>query len=301
MTARPPPNTLTGMLLGAIGVVSFALTLPLTRLAIGEIDAGTVAVWRGLIAAGAAVLVLAVFFRRWPGRHQVGPLLITGLGIVIGFPVLTTLAMQTVPAAHGAVVIALLPITTAAFGVVSSRERPSLAFWSVSLAGTAAIVVFIFRRSEGTLQIGHVYLVLAVILAAIGYGSGTKVARQIGASPAICWALVFTAPVLVIAAFFVPPLPMNAPAPAVFSLLYLALISQLAGFFAWFGGLARGGVARVSQIQQLQIFITMLASAYILGEALDAEIWAFAIFIIVCVAIIARLRIHEAPLRSPPA
>jgi drug/metabolite transporter (DMT)-like permease len=157
-----------------------------------------------------------------------------------------------------------------------------------------AIMAFILRRSAGTLQIGHVYMVLAVIFAAIGYGAGGNVAKKIGAFRAICWALVLTSPLFVLAAFFVPALPPDLSTPVLLSFLYLAFITQLAGFFAWFAGLAMGGVARVGQVQQLQIFSTLIASGIILDEMLDPELWAFAVFIVVCVAILARLRVDTA-------
>jgi len=280
-----------GLFLGLVGVISFSLTLPLTRIAVADMDAGTVAVWRGLIAALSAAAILLVFYRRWPTRAQLAPLFVTGIGIVIGFPLFTTLAMQTIPASHGAIVVGLLPISTAAVGILVTNERPPTAFWIASGIGTIAILIFVTRQSEGGIEIGHVYLLLAVLFAATGYAVGGKVAKEMGAARVICWALVLIAPALLVASFFVAPIPWHVPAKAILSFFYLALISQLAGFLAWYGGLAIGGVARVSQVQLLQIFLTLTASSVLLSEHINAEIWLFAGLVFCCVVASSRLRI----------
>ncbi len=280
-----------GMILGVTGIASFSLTLPMTRIAVAGMEAGTVAVWRGLIAAALAALILLAFYRGWPARRHIVPLLLAGIGIVIGFPVLTTLAMQTIPASHGAIITALLPITTVAVSVLATSERPSRSFWIVSVFGTIVILVFIVRQSDGGLRIGHLYLIAAVLLAAVGYAFGAKAAKDIGGLRVICWALVLMAPALIVAAFFVAPVPWDAPTDSVLAFLYLSLISQLAGFIAWYGGMAMAGIARVSQVQLLQLFMTLIASAVLLAEPLSAEIWLFAALVMACVVIGTRLRV----------
>ncbi len=291
MIAPTKHRPILGLFLGFIGVAAFSLTLPMTRFAVTSIDAGTIIIWRGLIAALFSAVILLVFYRQWPRRESIRPLLITGVGIVIGFPGLMTLAMQTVPASHGAVVVGLLPISTAAVSVLATNENPSRAFWIVSGLGTMAIMAFVFRLSDGGFAPGHFYLIAAVVFAAVGYAFGGNAAKEIGAPRAICWALVLMSPFLVAGAFFVAPLPLQAEATSLLAFLYLALVSQLAGFFAWYGGLALGGVARVSQIQLLQIFMTLIASAVLLSEPLNMEIWFFSALVMCCVVVSARLRI----------
>ena len=288
-------HTILGLLLGFVGVASFSLTLPMTRLAISAIDVETVAVWRGLIAAMAAAALLLVFYRTWPGASRIGPLLVTGGGIAIGFPVFATLAMQTVPASHGAIVVGLLPISTAIVGVVAANERPSAMFWTVSALGTIAILTFIFRQGESDLGYGYAYLMAAVLSAAIGYATGGNLAKEMGGPQVICWALVLTAPFLALATFFVAPVPWNAPTVPTLAFAYLALVSQLTAFFPWYAGLAIGGVAKVSQVQLLQIFMTLIASNLILSEPLGTEIWFFAGLVMACVLISVRLRVGARP------
>jgi len=292
MSQRDRRRRRLGLLLGLIGVASFSLTLPMTRLAVSSIDAGTVAVWRGLLAALAAGVILLFFFRQWPERRQIIPLFITGVGIVFGFPVLTTLAMQTIPSSHGAIVVGLLPISTAVVGVLATNERPSMIFWLISALGTVFILVFIFRQSDGRFELGHIYLICAVLFAAVGYAFGGTVAKNMGAARVICWALVLMLPGLLVAAFFVPPVPWKGEVTPLLAFLYLAFVSQLMGFFAWYAGLAMGGITRVSQVQLLQLFMTLIASALILSEPLDAEVWLFAALVVLSVAISSRLRIN---------
>ena len=281
-----------GLALGFVGVAAFSLTLPMTRLAVTSMGSETIAVWRGLLAAIAAGLILWFFYRRLPGHDDVLKLFITGLGVVVGFPLFMTYAMETIPASHGAIVVGLLPITTAVMSIFVNKEKPSLGFWGFSILATIAVLFFIFRISDGGLKIGHIYLFIAVLSAAIGYALGGQAARHLGAISAICWALVIMLPFLVVASFFVAPVPWSAPIEALLPFLYLAFISQLAGFFAWYAGLAIGGVARVSQVQQVQIFLTLIATAFMQSEPLSSEMWLFAAVVVGCVVMSARFRIN---------
>ena len=291
MTRSNAHSPLLGLSLGFLGVALFSLTLPMTRIAVAAMDAPTVAVWRGLIAAVSAAMIILLFYRKPLARHRILPLLLTGVGIVLGFPFFITLAMQTIPASHGAIVIGLLPITTAIVNTLVTREHPSIAFWLVSAVGTIAIFVFILRQGGGQLEVGHYYLILAVLFGAVGYTFGGNIAKEIGGPLVVCWALVLMSPLLIAAVFFVAPIPRNVSPNAIGALLYLALVSQLTGFFAWYTGLAIGGVARVSQVQLLQIFMTLAFSALLLSEPLNSEIFFFATLVVSCVLISTRLRI----------
>jgi len=291
MSGKKQNHPLLGFFLGFIGVAAFSLTLPMTRLAVTAIAPETIAVWRGLLAAIAAAFILWFFYRRWPRRRDLGKLFITGLGVVFGFPLFMTYAMETIPASHGAIVVGLLPITTAIVSVFVNGEKPSGGFWLFSIIATIAVLIFVLRISEGGLAIGHVFLFIAVVSAAIGYAVGGKVTKNLGAISVICWALVVMLPILAVAALYVEPVPWSASYAVILPFLYLAFISQLAGFFAWYAGLAMGGVARVSQIQQVQIFLTLMATAFMKSEPLSSETWIFAAVVVTCVIMSSRFRI----------
>jgi drug/metabolite transporter (DMT)-like permease len=202
--------------------------------------------------------------------------------------------MQLVPAAHGGVVLGILPLATAVAGAVLLRERPSLAFWLVSLAGGAAVVGFSLLRGGGTLGLGHLALLGSVACAAAGYAEGARLSRSLGGWQVICWALVLSFPLLlvpVVPAVLAHGLPGSPQSWAAF--LYVALFSQLFGFFAWYRGLALGGVARVSQVQLLQTFMTIAASALLLGETIDAMTLGFAVFVVASVAVGRRMPVRR--------
>ncbi len=288
---------LLGLLLGFVAVASFSLTLPMTRLAVSAMDAGTIAVWRGVIAGVIALVVLLAFYRRWPGWANVRRLLVGGIGIVIGFPLFITLAMQTVPSSHGAIVVGLLPISTAVVSIFVTSERPSKSFWLSSALGTLVIMTFILLQADGGLALGHLYLLLAIASAAGGYAIGGDVAKDIGGLRVTVWMMALYAPVMGVAAFFVAPVPWTAAPAAVYAFLYLALVSQFFGFFAWYAGLSMGGVARVSQVQLLQVFMTLIASHFLLAEVLSGDLLLFAALVALCVAACARGRSKSLPRR----
>ena len=298
MTADPSPGTerravRTGLALGLLGVAAFSLTLPMARVALGEIDAASVAVWRGLVASFAAAAVLLALRPPRPRGRQWLVLAACAFGTVFGFPVFTTLAMRSVSASHGAVVVGLLPLATAVVGALVAGERPSTAFWLTSLLGTALTVAFVLRQATGGLAVGHVHLGIAVVTAAIGYASGARLTRALPGWSVACWALVLASPVLAVAGLLVPPPSLAVGAEAFAAFLYLALVSQLGGFFVWYRGLALGGIARVSQVQLLQLFMTLGVAMLALGEPFDPEVLAFGGAVVASVAVGTRLRVSR--------
>ncbi len=286
-------RALLGLSLGFVAVASFSLTLPMTRSAVSVMDAGTIAVWRGLIAGLVATATLLVFYRQWPGWPVIRRLLVAGVGIVIGFPLFITLAMQTVPSSHGAIVVGLLPISTAVVSIFVTAERPSKFFWLASALGTVIILTFVGLQAAEGMVIGHAYLIAAIVSAAGGYAIGGDVAKQIGGLRVTVWTMALFLPVMGVAACFVAPVPWAGDGVAVFAFLYLALVSQFLGFFAWYAGLSIGGVARVSQVQLLQIFMTLVASYFLLGEPLSNDILLFATLVAICIAACARGRVTQ--------
>lgn len=285
-----------GLILGLIGVVIFGLTLPATRMALEGFDPLFIALGRAVVAGIAAGIVLAVTRQPFPPRKSWRRLVTASLGVVVGFPVLATIAMQYAPASHGGVVLALLPLATAVAGVILAGERPSAGFWVCSLAGTLAVLAFSIIAGAGNdgFHAADLLLAAAIAAAAIGYAEGGELARTMGGWQVICWALVIIMPFLIIALLiWGEPINWNASAAAWSGFLYLALFSQFIGFFAWYQGLALGGVAKVGQLQLLQTFVTLVAAALILGEQVTVTEIVFACIVVLIVAMGRKMRVER--------
>lgn len=301
-----PPSG--GMLLGFVGVAIFSQTLPFTRMAVAELDPSFVALARAVIAAMLALALLAARGALAPARRPRGRqwlrLAVTALGVVVGFPMFSSLAMREVPAAHGAIVIGLLPLATAVFAAWFGNERPSLGFWLSALAGSALVVGFALWQGAGGLQHADWFLFLAVVLGALGYAEGGKLSRELGGLETISWALVLSLPVLVpvvawLALAHAGQIAAASPR-AWIGMAYVSVFSMFVGFLFWYAGLAKGGVARVGQIQLLQPFLTLAGGAVILAEPLDAATVAFAVAVIAVVALGRRAAVRNtAPAPAP--
>ncbi|MDX1709709.1 MAG: DMT family transporter [Rhodovibrionaceae bacterium] len=267
-----------GLVLGFLGVACFSLTLPATIMALESFEPWLVAIGRATLAGIVAGGILLIARVPRPSRRDMATLVLAALGVVFGFPLFTSWAMQHVPAAHGGVVLGVLPLATAVAGALFGGERPSLGFWAAAVLGSAAVVAFSVMQGGGRVQPADLALVAAVISAAVGYALGGSLARRLGGWQTICWALVISMPALLpLTAWRLAVNPPQAPtAIALAGFLYVALGSQLFGFFAWYKGLGLGGVARVSQMQLLQPFLTILAGVLLLGEAFDAVTLIFA-------------------------
>lgn len=279
-----------GYLWGIGGVVVFGFTLPFTRLVVPVMDPVFVGLGRAVFAAVIALCLLLGTRSPWPGRRQWLALGIVAAGVVIGFPVLSAIAMQSVPATHGGVVLGLLPLATALASVLVNRERPPLWFWITAIAGALLVVIYAAGTQFGAVSSGDLFLVGATVSAAIGYAISGRLARSMGGWRVICWALVVALPFIVIPAWTAMPKTDVVIAPHQWlAFAYLALASQLGGFFLWNRGLALGGVARVSQVQLLQPFITLVGAMWILSEVITMRDLAFAVAVVVCVALNKRI------------
>lgn len=293
MSARDTtPSTarrdLLGFGLGFVGVVIFGGTLPMTRLAVTVFDPWFVTVGRAAIAATLAAALLLVLRRRIPPRRIWRDLAIAAVTTVIGFPILSAIAMQTVPAAHGGVVLGLLPLATSVAAVAINGERPRPIFWFWSLAGAVLVTAFSLRGGDAAFGWGDVLLVASVISASTGYGYYARVAPVLAGWESISWALVLMAPLTMPAALFLyEPAYAAAPAPVIGALLYVGVFSVFIGFFFWNAGLAIGGVARVGQVQLLQTFVTLAIAAPLNGETIDGATIGFA-FAVMGVVLMAR-------------
>lgn len=283
-----------GMWLGTIGVAIFSLTLPFTRMAVAELNPVLVALGRAVVAALVSIALLWWLDAPRPTRAQVRALIITALGVVVGFPVFSSLAMRYVPASHGAIVLGVLPLATAVFGAVRFGERPSLGFWIAALAGSGIVVGFALWQGAGELHLADLALFAAVIAAAMGYAEGARLSQSMGGQQVISWALVLSMPVLLpITLWLGWEYGINASLRAWIGFGYVSLFSMFIGFFFWYKGLALGGIARVGQVQLLQPFLTLIGAVLILGESLDARNFLFALAVLVVVAAGRRMAIKR--------
>ncbi|MDV8022666.1 DMT family transporter [Rhodococcus sp. IEGM 1330] len=260
---------------GFIGVVGFSLTLPITASAVGNIGPELAGPGRTVLAAVLAiVMLLATRNRLLPSRREALSVLIVAAGCVIGFPLLTAHALESVSASHSAVTLALVPAATAVVGVVRTKERPSARFWCWCVLGTGLAIGYLVSRADGVLGRGDVELFFAVIVCAIGYAEGAVLSKRISAWVVTCWSVVVGAPVaLVIVLVVGVPDDLRVTASTVLAFTYLALGSAVGASVAWYWAMARGGIARVGQIQLLQPLLTMLFAGLLLGERLDP--WMF--------------------------
>lgn len=265
-----------GLVLGTLGVVLFSLTLPVTRLAIvlGDLSPLAVTLIRLDVAIVLSVLLLLMARARLPALSMLPDLLAVAAGAVIGFPLLMAYALALIPAdqspaSHAIVVSGLLPLVTAVAATVLCGDRPSLGFWGVAVTGSACVVGYAIAQGGGAVGLGDVAMVGAVISAATGYACGSRLSARMPSWQVICWAAILTTPLAVPLTLALPPLPAAAWQPeSLLTLVYLGAISQVVGFFAWYRGLALGGTARVSQVQLLQPFLSLIAAAVLLNEVL---------------------------------
>jgi drug/metabolite transporter (DMT)-like permease len=271
---------------GTLGVVGFSLTLPATRMAVSELDPTFVGLGRAIIAAVIAGIALIIVRAQRPVGRQWFRLCATAFGIVIGFPLLSTWAMTMVPAAHGAVVVGLLPLSTALFGAWLAGERPRPLFWVSTAVGSMTIAVFSLSSGGGSFHAGDLLLLGAVIAAGFGYAEGARLSRELGAWQTISWALVISAPILLFPTL--KAMPQNITSVGWQSLIgfaYVSIVSMYLAFVVWYKGLALGGIARIGQLQLLQPFLTIISAAILLHEVISwVEVFA-ALIVVACVLI----------------
>jgi len=281
---------------GLVGVLIFSLTLPMTRLAVLELSPWFIALGRAWVAAIPAALILWLSRSRRPNAAEWRGIALASIGVVVSWPLFSTIAMQTVPASHGAVVNGLLSLTTALFGAWCNNERLPASFWLSAGAGAIIVTTFALYAGDGSIQAGDLWLVAAVIFGGIGYAQGGKVAATLGGWRTICWCLVASLPFLTAPTFYMVSQMTHWPsAVTLWAFAYLALGSMFLGFFAWYKGLAIGGIARVGQVQLIQTFLTVAASALLFGESVPASTYFFAIVVIAVIAASRHVTLGRAP------
>ncbi|MFB7128351.1 DMT family transporter [Kitasatospora sp. NPDC056273] len=287
----PRPAPASGTALAALGVASFSLTFPATAWALTGFGPWTATGLRGVLAAVLAALYLLAVRARPPRRGQWPGLLVVSAGCVLGFPLLTTLALRTSSTAHSAVVIGVLPLATAVVSALRTGRRPSGAFWAAALAGAAAVLAFTLVQSHGRPTAADLYLFVAVLLCAAGYAEGGRLSRDLPGGQVIAWAVLVALPATLLTAVLgLGAEPVRLGAKALAGLAYTAAVSQLGGLVLWYRGMAAIGVPRASQLQLAQPLLTLVWSVLLLGEHLPAAAPVTAVVVLVCIAVTQRAR-----------
>lgn len=275
-----------GWVNGFIGVAIFAGSLPATRVAVMGFDPGFLTAARAAIAGVLGLILILVLKEKKPAKKDWWPLAIVALGVVIGFPLFTALALQYMNAAHSIVFVSLLPLATAIFAVLRGGEKPNQFFWIFAVLGSGVVFAYMFFISGDTsLGIGDFYMLMAIIFCGFGYAEGGVLSRKIGGWQVICWALILSLPfMLFLTIFYMPTSFQNISASAVVGLIYVSLFSMLIGFFFWYKGLAQGGIAAISQLQLLQPLMGLAIAAALLHEHVSWSMLVVTAATLLCVA-----------------
>ena len=275
-----------GMWLGFIGVLMFSLTLPFTRIAVAELSPYFVTFGRSLLGGICALMLFTYTRPKLPTKNQLLRLCVIALGVVYGFPLFVSLAMQTLPSAHGGIVLGVLPLATAVVGAIRFKERPSLAFWATAILGSVLVIAYAALNGSGGVAPEDGLLFVAIASAAVGYSEGGKLSEEMSAVDVISWALVLTLPINLLLTYQFLDFDVHAVStPAIMSFIYVGLVSMYIGFFFWYRGLALGGVARVGQVQLLQPFLTMVGAYWLLDEPITAMNVGFAVSVLAVVVL----------------
>lgn len=277
-------RSLEGWGAGMLGVLIFSGSLPATRVAVAEFSPLFLTCARAAIAAFLGAALLGAFRQKWPSSKDFASLTIVALGVVVGFPLLTALALQHITAAHSVVYIGLLPLATAAFGVLRGGERPRPLFWLFACLGAATVAGYALAGGGSTEPAGDLLMLAAILVCGLGYAEGAAMSRRLGGWQVICFALLLSAPLMTGLALATAPTiwpPFSAPAWVGFA--YVSIFSMLIGFVFWYRGLAIGGIASVSQLQLLQPFFGLALAAALLGESVHWTMLAAALTTIGCV------------------
>ncbi|WP_246008295.1 DMT family transporter [Chitinophaga lutea] len=278
-------NTTGGWINGFIGVLIFSGSLPATRVAVQDFSPVFVTVARAAIAGVLALGLLLIFKEKRPVRSQLFSLIIVAIGVVVGFPLLSALALQYVTSAHSIVFLGMLPLTTAIFGVIRAGERPRPAFWIFSITGSLLVIGFAVAQGLTASPAGDILMLLAVLVCGLGYAEGAKLSKTLGGWQVICWALVLSLPFMAPLTLLLQPASFaGVSTPAWVSLGYVALFSMLIGFIFWYRGLAQGGIAAVGQLQLLQPFFGLALAATLLHEQVSIGMLGVTVGVILCVA-----------------
>ncbi|WP_085033474.1 DMT family transporter [Ensifer aridi] len=278
-------RTASGWMNGLVGVMIFSGSLPATRVAVMDFDPVFLTVARATIAGLIALCLLLAFREKRPGRDDLLSLGVVSIGVVVGFPLLTALALKHVTSAHSIVFVGLLPLATAIFGVLRGGERPRPAFWLFSSLGSAIVIGFALGQGFSASPKGDLLMLAAIIACGLGYAEGAQLSRKLGGWQVISWALVLSLPIMTALALLTMPASFaRLNAASWFGLGYVSVFSMLIGFVFWYRGLAQGGIVAVGQLQLLQPFFGLALAATLLDETVSWTMLAATLAIVACVA-----------------
>lgn len=281
-----------GMLIGFVGIAIFSLTLPFTQMAVNEMSPFFLAFGRASIA-GICALILLIFNKsKFPNRVQIKKLIIIVVGVVYGFPIFTSIAMTTLPSSHSGIVLGILPLAMSLFAAIKYKEKPSLSFWLTSIFGTFMVISYTFMDNDGSLMIEDLWLLFAILFAAIGYSEGGILSKEMGSISVISWALVISLPINLFASYvFYETSYATISFQAFMSLMYVGLFSMFIGFFFWYKGIAIGGISRVGQVQLIQPFLTIIGAYFLTNEKITFLNILFALIVLIVIIIGRRTKI----------
>ena len=274
-----------GWINGGLGVLTFSGSLPATKVAVQAMSPLFLTSARAVIAAGLAAICLVVLKAARPEKRDILSLIGVALGVVVGFPLLSAMALQHIPSVHSIVFTGLLPISTAVFASLLGEKHPPRLFWLFSGLGGACIIIYALTQGFSVSPVGDLLMLAAIFVCGFGYAEGARLSRKLGGWQVICWALLVAAPVML--ALGVMTWPGDLPViqwPAWLSLGYVSLFSMLIGFIFWYRGLAMGGIAAVGQLQLMQPFLALILAACLLKEPITWAVVAVMIAIVACVA-----------------
>jgi drug/metabolite transporter (DMT)-like permease len=273
-----------GWLSGFIGVLIFSGSLPATRVAVMDFDPTFLTSARAAIAGLLGIAMLLLFREKRPERRDLASLVVVALGVVVGFPLLTALALKHVTSAHSIIFVGLLPLATAIFGVLRGGDRPRPAFWLFSCLGSALVAGFALMQGVTASPVGDGLMLAAIVACGLGYAEGAALSRRLGGWQVICWALALSLPVmLVLTLATLPPSFAGVGSSAWIGLAYVSLFSMLIGFVFWYRGLAQGGIAAVGQLQLLQPFFGLALAASLLHEQVSSMMMVVTLGVVACV------------------
>ena len=281
-----------GMLIGFVGIAIFSLTLPFTQMAVNEMSPFFLAFGRASIA-GICALILLIFNKsKFPNRVQIKKLIIIVVGVVYGFPIFTSIAMTTLPSSHSGIVLGILPLAMSLFAAIKYKEKPSLSFWLTSIFGTFMVISYTFMDNDGSLMIEDLWLLFAILFAAIGYSEGGILSKEMGSIAVISWALMISLPINLFASYvFYETSYATISFQAFMSLMYVGLFSMFIGFFFWYKGIAIGGISRVGQVQLIQPFLTIIGAYFLTNEKITFLNILFALIVLIVIIIGRRTKI----------
>ncbi|AZV21657.1 DMT family transporter [Mesorhizobium sp. M7A.F.Ce.TU.012.03.2.1] len=292
-------KTASGWMNGFIGVLIFSGSLPATRVAVRDFDPTFLTSARAAIAGLLGLALLLLFRQKRPERGDLLSLVIVALGVVVGFPLLTALALKHVTTAHSIIFVGLLPLATAIFGVLRGGDRPRPAFWLFSCIGSALVAGFALTQGVTASPVGDGLMLAAIIACGLGYAEGAALSRKLGGWQVICWALVLSLPImLVLTLMTMPPSFDGVGVSAWIGLAYVSLFSMLIGFVFWYRGLAQGGIAAVGQLQLLQPFFGLALAATLLHEQVSPLMVVVTLGVVLCVVGAKRFARQELPRRA---